>query len=115
MPAKKISRCRFSGFARIMIAPTCATTSVRIVGGSAGRPSTDGRQVPLVVGDVLDPDDPLVDLELRDPIDEQKRITVEQDLLDRGIVERQRQVHVRSDYTAEATSRFSARRLRTQS
>ncbi len=75
------------------MAPTCATTSVRMVGGSAGRPSTDGREVPLVVRDVLDPDNPLVDFELGNPIDEQKRVAVEQDLLDRGVVERQRQVH----------------------
>ena len=77
MPAKKISRCRFSGFARIMIAPTCATASVRIVGGSTGAPSTAWRQIPLVERHVLDADDPLVDLELRDPVDEQKRIAVQ--------------------------------------
>ena len=93
MPAKKISRWRFSGFARIRIAPTCATASVRIVGGSTGRPSTVGRQVALVERHVLDADDPLVDLELGDAIDEQERIAVRQDPLDRGVVERQRQVH----------------------
>ena len=33
---KRISFPRFSGFDRIRMAPTCATHSVRIVGGSAG-------------------------------------------------------------------------------
>src|SRR5689334_11970500 len=39
MPAKNGSRCRFSGLARIRIAPTCATASVRIVGGITASPS----------------------------------------------------------------------------
>src|SRR5882672_5252146 len=38
MPAKKGRRWRFSGFTRTRIAPTCATASVRIDGGSTGRP-----------------------------------------------------------------------------
>jgi len=37
------------------------------------------REVALVQCDVLDPDDPLVGLELGDPIDEQERIAVRQD------------------------------------
>ena len=37
MARKKINLSRFSGFERIKIAPTCATASVKIVGGSAGR------------------------------------------------------------------------------
>ena len=94
MPAKNGSRCRFSGFARIMIAPTCATASVRIVGGSTGEPSVAWRQIALVERHVLDPDDPLVDFELGDAIDEQERVAVRQDPFDRGVVERQRQVHV---------------------
>ena len=84
MPAKKISRWRFSGLARIRIAPTCATASVRIVGGSTGVAVAVVRQVALVERDVLDADDPLVDLELGDAIDEQKRIAVRQDPLDRA-------------------------------
>ncbi len=76
-----------------MIAPTCATASVRIVGGSTGMPRAGVRQVALVERHVLDADDPLVDLELGDAIDEQKRIAVRQNPLDRRVVERQRQVH----------------------
>ena len=49
------------------------------------------RQVALVQRDVLDPDDPLVGFELGDAIDEQERIAVRQDPLDRRVVERQRQ------------------------
>ena len=41
------------------------------------------REVALVQRDVLDPDDPLVGFELGDAIDEQKRIPVRQDPLDR--------------------------------
>ena len=36
MPMKKMSLSLFSGLARIMMAPTCATASVRIVGGRVG-------------------------------------------------------------------------------
>jgi len=53
------------------------------------------RQIPLVEGDVLDADNPLVDFELDDPIHEQKRIAVGQNAFDRRVVERQRQVHAR--------------------
>jgi len=35
---KKMSFSRFSGFDRMRMAPTCATASVRIVGGSPGVP-----------------------------------------------------------------------------
>src|SRR4029453_19311558 len=41
MPAKKGSRWRFSGLARMRIAPSCAIASVRIVGGSTGAPPPD--------------------------------------------------------------------------
>ena len=82
-----------------MIAPTCATASVRIVGGSTGDAVGAVRQISLVERDVLDADDPLVDFELGDAIDEQKRIAVRQNPLDRGVVERQRQVHGDHDYT----------------
>ena len=50
-------------------------------------------QVALVQGDVLDPDDALVRLELGDAIDEQERIAMRQDPFDGGVVERQRDVH----------------------
>jgi hypothetical protein len=51
-------------------------------------------QVPLVARHVLDPDDPFVQLELGHPIDEQERVPVRQDPFDRGVVEREGQVHV---------------------
>jgi hypothetical protein len=51
------------------------------------------REVPFVERDVLDADDSLVDLELRDAIDEEKRIAMRENPLDGGVVERQRQVH----------------------
>src|SRR3954454_8776181 len=41
MPAKNGSRSRFSGLARIRIAPTCATASVSIVGGTTASPFGD--------------------------------------------------------------------------
>jgi len=47
----------------------------------------------IVARHVLDADDALVDLELRDPIHEQERIAVEENPLDGGVVERKRQVH----------------------
>ena len=93
MPAKNGSRCRFSGLARIRIAPTCATASVRIVGGSTGAPFGSCDEIALVERHVLDADDALVDFEFGDAIDEQKRIAVREDALDRRVVERQRQVH----------------------
>jgi len=37
MPMKRMSRSRFSGFARMRMAPTCPTASVRMVGGREGR------------------------------------------------------------------------------
>ena len=76
-----------------MIAPTCAIASVRIVGGSTGGSPVAVRQVALVERDVLDPDDALVGLEFGDAIDEQERIAVRQNPLDRRVVERQRQGH----------------------
>jgi len=51
------------------------------------------RQITLVERHVLDADDPLVDFELRDPIDEQERKPVRQNALDRRVIERQRQLH----------------------
>ena len=67
------------------------------------------REIALVERDVLDADDPLVGLELGDAIDEQKRIAVRQDPLDRGVVERQREVHRWSDcqYNPVVPSRFT--------
>src|SRR5215470_9643820 len=47
----------------------------------------------IVAGDVLDADDPLVDLEFDDPIDEQERIAMQQDAFDGGVIEGQGQVH----------------------
>src|SRR6476620_1423031 len=49
------------------------------------------RQVSLVERYVLDSDNPLVRFELNDPIDEQKRIAMRDDALDRAVIERQRQ------------------------
>ena len=49
------------------------------------------REIALVQRDVLDPDDALVRLEFGDAIDEQERITMRKDALDRGVVERQLQ------------------------
>ena len=73
------------------MAPTWAIASVRIVGGSAGRAAVAGRrEIPLVDRDVLDADDALVRLELDDAIDEQERIAVRQNALDRRVIERQR-------------------------
>src|SRR5262249_35387694 len=94
MPAKNGSRCRFSGFARIRIAPTWATASVRIVGGIAATPSR-ARQIPLVLRHVLDADDALVRFQLDDPIDQQEGKTVRKNPFNRGVVERERQVHRR--------------------
>ncbi|MEN3340075.1 MAG: hypothetical protein V7647_3751 [Acidobacteriota bacterium] len=51
------------------------------------------REVPLVQRDVLDPDDPLVRLEFRDAIDEEKRVAVRQDPLDRAVVEGEGEIH----------------------
>jgi hypothetical protein len=51
------------------------------------------RQVPFVEGHVLDADDPFVDFELRDPIDEEERIAVQKNPFNRGVIQRQRQVH----------------------
>src|SRR6185503_20341793 len=51
------------------------------------------REKPLVQRHVLDAHNPLVDLEFGDPVDEEKRIAVEQNLLDRRVVERERQFH----------------------
>ena len=94
MPMNKGRRWRFSGFARIRIAPTWAMASVSRVGGKTGRRLAAVRQVALVERDVLDADDALVDFELRDAIHEQKRVAVGKNPLDGGVVERQRQVHV---------------------
>ena len=46
------------------MAPTCATASVRIVGGSTG-PSGDAPSVRSLQADVLDADDARVGLEVR--------------------------------------------------
>ena len=51
------------------------------------------RQIALVQRDVLDADNALVRLELGDAIDEQKRVAVRQDALNRRIVEGQCDVH----------------------
>ena len=55
------------------------------------RRATLTRQVPLVQRDILDAHDPLVGFQLRDPIDEQKRVAVRNDALDRTVIQRQRQ------------------------
>ena len=51
------------------------------------------REVTLVERDVLDSNDAFVRFELRDAIDEEKRISVRQDAFDRGVVEGKGQVH----------------------
>ena len=61
-------------------------------GRQHGRAAVAGRERALAQRDVLDPDDPLVQLELGDAIDEEERITVRQNPLDRGVIERKRQV-----------------------
>ena len=78
IPLNNGIRPRFSGFDRIRIAPTCAMHSVRIVGGKRRAFTGLMGQIALVEGDVLDPDDPLVRLQLGDAIDQQKRIAMRQ-------------------------------------
>ena len=73
------------------MAPTCATASVSMVGGEHGPPARALGQIALVCRHVLDADDALVELELGDAVDEQERIAVREDLLDRRVVERERQ------------------------
>src|SRR5262249_8648519 len=50
-------------------------------------------QIPLVQRHVLDPNDPLIELELRDAIDEQKGISMRKNAFDSLVIERERQVH----------------------
>ncbi len=50
-------------------------------------------QIPFVERDVLDADDALIGNELGDAIDEQERIAMRQNPLDRGVVEGQGDVH----------------------
>ena len=76
------------------MAPTCATASVRIVGGSTGGSSPEWARYRSFERDVLDADDPLVRLELGDAIHQQKGIAMRQDAFDCRVVERKRQVHV---------------------
>ena len=71
------------------------------------------REIALVERDVLDADDPLVGFELGDPIDEQERIAVRQNPLDRGVVERQRQgIHERCQYNRKTPHECPSRDLR---
>ena len=92
---KKISLFWFSGLARIRIAPTCATASVRIVGGSADVPRPSSQSSGSLRLMFLIADDPLVQLELGDAIHQQERVAMRQDPLDGLVVERQRQGHDR--------------------
>ena len=69
------------------ISPTCATASVRIVGGRAGWSLPQAVRVPLVQRNVLDTDDPLVRLEFGDAIDEQKGVAMRQDPPDDRVVQ----------------------------
>ena len=73
------------------MAPTCAITSVRIVGGSTSGPDGERIEIRLVRRDVLQSDDALVHFELGDAIDEKKRVAVRKNLFNRRVVERQRQ------------------------
>jgi hypothetical protein len=50
-------------------------------------------QIPLVERHILDPDDALIRHELGDAIDQQKRIAMREDALDRGVVQRKIEVH----------------------
>ena len=110
MPMKSGICPRFSGFDRIRIAPTCATHSVRIVGGSAGDARRAVRQVALVERHVLDADDPFVRLELGDAIHQQKRIAVRQDAARSRVIQRQSQrIHRLAQYNSHAR-RLSAPR-----
>ena len=70
------------------MAPTCAMASVRIVGGSTGRSCRSVPEIPLVQRDVLDAHDSPIGLEIRDAVDQQERVPVGQNPLDRGVVER---------------------------
>ena len=71
------------------MAPTWATASVRIVGGSVGVwPGSRARHCSFS-DTFLMPTIALVRLELGDPIDEQERIAVRQDPLDERLVEGQ--------------------------
>ena len=83
--------------------------SVRIVGGSAGdSPAVRRRKIALVRGDVLDADDPLVGLERDHAIDQQKRVAVGQNPLDRRVVERQS-----GDIRHEAKGQYTSRMKKT--
>ena len=67
------------------------------------------RQRPLVERHVLDADDALVGLELRNPIDQQERVAVRQNPLDRGVVQRQGQrLHNSLDHLSSLRSRHRA-------
>lgn len=54
-------------------------------------------QVPLVERYVLDADDTAVRLEIGDPIDQQERVSVRKNPLDRGVVQRKLQAHARGE------------------
>ena len=73
-----------------MIAPTCATASVKMVNGRDRALALTVRQIALVERDVLDADDVLVDVEFDNAIDEQERISMRENPLDGGVIERQR-------------------------
>ncbi len=64
---------RFSGLDRISTAPAWAIASVRIEAGSVGTPPGPGDEVALVRGDVLEPDDAPVRLQLEDAVHQQER------------------------------------------
>ena len=91
------------------MAPTCATASVRIVGGRTGASPGRCAEIALVERHVLDADDPLVRLELGDAIDEQERIPMRKDPLDGRIVEGEREVHRVSVWRAAICQERQAR------
>jgi sigma-B regulation protein RsbU (phosphoserine phosphatase) len=59
--------------------------------GQHGRFAVAARQIAFVQRHVLDADDAFVDFQLDDAIDEQKRVPVRQDSLDRAVIERKLQ------------------------
>ncbi len=90
---KKISFSRFSGLDRIRIAPTWAIASVRIVGWQDRPLGSAVPEVPLIKGNVLDADNPLIGLARRHAVHQEERVAMRQNTFDRGVVERQLHGH----------------------
>ncbi len=67
--------------------PTWAIASMISTPGMIGWPGKVALKERLVDRDVLDADDPLAVLDLDDPIDQQERIAMRQDVQDRADVD----------------------------